>query len=163
MPEVGKILLVEDDPCDVELTLEALNDNSLASGVVVARDGEEALDYIHRRGSFADRADGQPLVVLLDLKMPKVDGVEVARRLKSDPQTRSIPVVILTSSRESRDLRSCYEIGVNAYVVKPVQFHEFSDAVRQVGRFWVGLNELPPGHRGGQKPAGQSSNQPPEP
>jgi CheY-like chemotaxis protein len=142
--EFGKILLAEDDPRDVELTLEALREHNLANEVVVARDGEEALDYVYRRGSFAHRSEGQPVVVLLDLKMPKVDGVEVARQLKSDARTRMIPVVVLTSSRESRDLEECYRLGVNAYVVKPVQFRDFIDAVRQVGAFWALLNEPPP-------------------
>ena len=144
MIEFGKILLAEDDPRDVELTLEALREHNLTNEVVVARDGEEALDYVYRRGAFASRPEGQPVVVLLDLKMPKVDGVEVARQLKSDPRTRVIPVVVLTSSRESRDLEECYRLGVNAYVVKPVQFRDFIDAVRQVGAFWALLNEPPP-------------------
>lgn len=146
--EFGKILLAEDDPRDVELTLEALREHNLTNEVVVARDGEEALDYIYRRGAFASRPDGQPVVVLLDLKMPKVDGVEVARQLKSDARTRIIPVVVLTSSRESRDLEECYRLGVNAYVVKPVQFRDFIDAVRQVGAFWALLNEPPPACKG---------------
>ena len=143
--EIGKILLAEDDPRDVELTLEALRDYNLANDVVVARDGEEALDYVYRRGAFASRPGRLPAVVLLDLKMPKVDGVEVARRLKSDEHTRFIPIVVLTSSRESRDLEECYRLGVNAYVVKPVQFRDFLEAVRQVGAFWALLNEPPPG------------------
>jgi len=140
----GKILFVEDDARDVELTLEALRDNNLVNEVVVTRDGEQALDYIYRRGSYADRPEGNPAVILLDLKMPKVDGVEVARQLRSDPRTRLIPIVILTSSRESRDLEECYRIGVNAYVVKPVHFADFISAVRQVGVFWALLNEPPP-------------------
>ncbi len=143
--EVGRILLAEDDPRDVELTLEALADYNLANEVVVVGDGEEALDYIYRRGVFASRPEAQPSVVLLDLKMPRVTGVEVIQQLKSDPTTRSIPVVVLTSSRESRDLQRCYELGVNAYVVKPVQFSDFIEAVRQVGAFWAVLNEPPPG------------------
>ena len=142
--EAGRILLVEDDPRDVELTLEALRDQHLAESVVVVSDGEDALDYLYRRGRFQDRVEGFPLVVLLDLKMPKVDGVEVARQLKADPNTRTIPIVVLTSSRESRDLEACYELGVNAYVVKPVQFQGFVEAIRQVGAFWAVLNEVPP-------------------
>jgi CheY-like chemotaxis protein len=144
VPDTGNILLVEDDPRDVELTLEALEENRLARGVVVVNDGEQALDYIHRRGTFADRSQGHPAVVLMDLKMPKLDGLEVARRLKTDPQTRPIPVVILTSSREASDLRACYETGVNAYVVKPVQFADFTEAIRRIGHFWAVLNEAPP-------------------
>lgn len=140
----GKILLVEDDPRDVELTLEALGENNLANEVVVARDGEQALDYIYRRGAFADRPEGNPVVVLLDLKMPKVDGVEVTRRLRNDPQMRLLPIVILTSSREARDLGECYRLGVNAYVVKPVYFADFVSAVRGIGVFWTTLNEPPP-------------------
>ncbi len=139
--EFGKILLAEDDPRDVELTLEALREHNLTNEVVVARDGEEALDYVYRRGAFASRPEGQPVVVLLDLKMPKVDGVEVARQLKSDARTRVIPVVVLTSSRESRDLEECYRLGVNAYVVKPLSFHEFIEAIKVLGAFWAVLNE----------------------
>ena len=144
MTVFGKILFVEDDARDVELTLEALRDKNLVNEVVVARDGEQALDYIYRRGLYAERPEGNPVVVLLDLKMPKVDGVEVARQLRSDPRTRLIPIVILTSSRESRDLDECYRIGVNAYVVKPVHFADFISAVREVGVFWAFLNEPPP-------------------
>lgn len=145
--EFGRILLAEDDPRDVELTLEALGEDELASRVVVVRDGEEALDYVNRRGPFRERPQGLPTVVLLDLKMPKVNGLEVARQLKSDPSTRFIPIVVLTSSRESRDLEECYRLGVNAYVVKPVGFQEFVDSVRKVGTFWGLLNEPPPGCR----------------
>lgn len=143
MTKLERVLLVEDDPRDVELTLEALMENSLANEVVVARDGEEALDYIYARRAFAHRTPGDPVVVLLDLTMPKVGGVEVARQIKTDPQKRTIPIVVLTSSSESRDLQDCYDIGVNAYVVKPVQFAEFIDAVRRVGAFWALLNQPP--------------------
>ncbi len=146
--EFSKILLAEDDIRDVELTLEALRERQLANDVVVVRDGEEALDYVHRRGAFAERPEGNPVVVLVDLKMPKVDGVEFARVMKSDARTRTIPIVVLTSSRESRDLEECYRLGVNAYVVKPVQFPDFVEAVRQIGVFWALLNEPPPGSRG---------------
>lgn len=158
MTVFGKILFVEDDARDVELTLEALRDKSLVNEVVVAHDGEEALDYIYRRGASADRPEGNPVVVLLDLKMPKVDGVEVARQLRSDPRTRLIPIVILTSSRESRDLEECYRIGVNAYVVKPVHFDDFISAVRQVGVFWALLNEPPPSIRPDASDSSRSSN-----
>jgi CheY-like chemotaxis protein len=145
MKELGRILLAEDDPKDVELTLAALGEYNLANDVVVARDGEEALDYLHRRGRFAARPEGHPVVILVDLKMPKVDGIEVVRQVKSDPKLRAIPVVVLTSSRESRDLEESYRLGVNAFVVKPVQFADFVEAVRQVGAFWAVLNEPPPG------------------
>lgn len=145
--DIGKILLAEDDVRDVELTLEALREHNLANDVEVARDGEEALDYVYRRGAFAGRPEGQPVVMLVDLKMPKVDGVEFVRQVKSDARTRVIPIVILTSSRESRDLEECYRLGVNAYVVKPVQFQDFIEAVRQIGSFWALINEPPPGCR----------------
>ena len=150
--DVARILLVEDDPRDVELTLEALGEHSLAGGVVVARDGAEALDYINKHGAFCERPDGYPRFILLDLNMPKVDGVEVARRLKGDPQTRSIPIVILTSSCEPCDLDACYACGVNAYVVKPVQFQDFLDAVRRLAHFWAILNEPPLLYSVGERP-----------
>lgn len=139
------ILLVEDSPRDAELVLEALGEHHLANEVVHVRDGAEALDYLYRRGPFADRAIGQPAVVMLDLKMPKVGGLEVLRQIKSDPALKMIPVVVMTSSREEQDVIESYHSGVNAYVVKPVQFHEFVDAVKQVGGFWAVLNEPPPG------------------
>lgn len=145
MNDLRRILLAEDDPRDVELTLAALSENNLANDVEVARDGEEALDYLYRRGRFASRPEGQPVVVLLDLKMPKVDGIEVIRQLKSDEKMRSLPVVVLTSSRESRDLEECYRLGVNAFVVKPVHFGAFVEAVKEVGAFWAIVNEPPPG------------------
>jgi CheY-like chemotaxis protein len=154
----GKILFVEDDARDIELTLEALRDKNLVNEVVVTRDGEQALDYIYRRGSYADRPEGNPVVILLDLKMPKVDGVEVACQLRCDPSTRLIPIVILTSSRESRDLEECYRIGVNAYVVKPVHFTDFISAVRQVGVFWAVLNEPPPSLQSDASGSPRSSN-----
>ena len=139
-----RILLAEDDPKDVELTLTALEEHNLANKVVVARDGAEALDYLYRRGRFADRLDGQPVVVLLDLKMPRVDGLEVLRQIKGDPELRTIPIVILTSSRQEQDIVESYDLGVNAYVVKPVAFDTFVDVVRQLGLFWVLTNEAPP-------------------
>jgi len=144
MPEVRHILLADDNNNDVELTLAALRANRLANEVVVARDGAEALDYLMRRGQFAGRAAGHPALLLLDLKMPKVDGLEVLRHVKSDPDLKTIPVVVLTSSREERDLVRSYNLGVNAYVVKPVDFHDFIDAVKVLGGFWAVLNELPP-------------------
>ena len=145
MGTVGRILLVEDDPKDVELTLTALEEYYLANEVVVTHDGEEALDYLYRRGSFATRANGNPAVLLLDLKLPKVDGLEVLQQIKSDSQLRLIPVVVLTSSREERDMVASYKLGVNAYVVKPVDFHEFVNAIRELGVFWAIINEPPPG------------------
>jgi CheY-like chemotaxis protein len=145
MKNLKRILLVEDNLKDVELTLAALADHHLANEVEVARDGAEALDYLHSRGRFADRASGLPVVVLLDIKMPKMNGLEVLRHMKGESALRSIPVVMLTSSREEPDLAESYRLGVNAYVVKPVDFQQFMDAVRQVGAFWAILNEPPPG------------------
>lgn len=138
------ILLVEDHPNDVELALEALAEYRLANAIVVVNDGAEALDYLYRRGRFEGRAPGSPVVVLLDLKMPKVDGLTVLRTVKADAVLRSIPIVVLTSSREERDLIESYALGVNAYVVKPVDFAQFSEAVRKLGYFWAVLNERPP-------------------
>lgn len=138
-----KILLVEDNDRDVELTLAALYQQNLANEVMRVCDGAEALEYLERQGRFAGRPPGHPVVVLLDLKMPKVDGTEVLRRIKQDPQLRAIPVVIMTSSREERDLVRSYELGANAYVVKPVNFSEFAEAVKVVGAFWAVVNELP--------------------
>ena len=140
-----RILLVDDSPRDTELTLNALAQNNLANEVVALRDGAEALDFLYRRGQFADRTNGQPAVVLLDLKMPKVDGIEVLRQIKSDPQLKMTPVVVLTSSREEQDMVKSYQLGVNAYIVKPVEFQEFVEAVKQVGAFWAVVNEPPPG------------------
>ena len=144
MAKPSRILLVEDDPNDVELTLSALAENGLANEVLVARDGEEALDYLYRREAYASREEGNPIVVLLDLKLPKVDGMEVLKRVKADPHLKSIPVVVLTSSREEQDLVKCYNSGTNAYVVKPVDFHEFVEAVRELGLFWTVVNHPPP-------------------
>lgn len=140
-----RILLVDDSERDREMALEALASHHLANEVVAVRDGVEALDYLYRRGEFAGRDDSQPVVVLLDLKMPRLDGLEVLRTLKGDPAMRALPVVIMTSSREESDLVRSYELGVNAYVVKPVRFQEFVEAVRQLGAFWAVLNEPPPG------------------
>ncbi len=145
METLKRILLIEDDPKDIELTLSALSEHNLANEVVVARDGVEALDYLHRRGSFAQRLEGNPVVILLDLKMPKMDGLQVLRLLKSAEEMRLIPVVVLTSSREDRDLGECYKLGVNAYVVKPVRFADFVQAVKEIGVFWALINEPPPG------------------
>jgi CheY-like chemotaxis protein len=142
---VKRILLVEDSPNDVELTLAALAENHLANEVVVVSDGEEALDYLRRRGRFQLREPGNPAVVLLDLKLPKVDGLEVLAQVKGDAALKSIPVVMLTSSREEQDLVKSYNLGVNAYVVKPMDFPEFVEAVREVGLFWAVINHPPPG------------------
>lgn len=146
--KAARILLAEDSAQDVELTLNALAEHNIGNSVAVARDGAEALDYLCKRGKFAGREQGNPVLLLLDLKMPKVDGLEVLRAVKSDPRLRSIPVVVLTSSREEQDLVRSYELGVNAYVVKPVEFDKFLRAVRDLGLFWVLINEPPPAARG---------------
>ena len=143
--ELKRILLVEDSARDIELILAALAENYLANEVVVARDGEEALDYLYRRGIYRLRQEGHPGVVLLDLKLPKVDGLEVLAKLKSDPELKAIPVVILTSSREEKDLINSYSLNTNAYVVKPVDFHEFVEAIKELGLFWAVVNQPPPG------------------
>ncbi|MCA1245120.1 response regulator [Massilia oculi] len=146
------ILLVEDNPHDLELTLIALAKSQLANEVVVVRDGAEALDYLHRRGEFAQRIAGNPAVILLDLKLPKVDGLEVLKEIRDTDALRSIPVVMLTSSKEEQDVLRSYELGVNAYVVKPVDFAEFVRAIADLGIFWAVLNEPPPGSRRYVKP-----------
>ena len=142
--EIKCILLAEDDPQDVELTLAALEENHLANQVTVVSNGEEALDYLYRRGKFTGRLGGDPVVVLLDLKMPKVNGLEVLQIIKGDEGLKTIPVVVLSSSREAPDLAKCYQYGVNAYVVKPVDFPDFMKAVKQLGIFWAAVNEPPP-------------------
>ncbi len=145
MNKLGRILLVEDDPKDVELTLTALEEYNLANEVVVARDGEEALEYLYARGKFKTRSSDNPAVMLLDLKLPKVDGLEVLKQIKSDGKLSMIPVVVLTSSKEEKDMVASYRLGVNAYVVKPVDFHEFVNAIKELGAFWGVINEPPPG------------------
>jgi CheY-like chemotaxis protein len=140
----GRILLAEDSVQDVELTLNAFAEHNITNSVDLARDGAEALDYLYKRGKFAGRQGGNPVLVLLDLKMPRMDGLEVLRAVKADPQLRTIPVVILTSSREEQDVVRSYELGVNAYVVKPVEFDQFMRAVRDLGLFWLLINETPP-------------------
>jgi CheY-like chemotaxis protein len=145
MERFRRILLVEDDPRDVELTLTALEDYKLANEVIVCRDGQEALDYLFSRGRFSDRVKENPAVMLLDLKLPKVDGLEVLQQVKADERLRMIPVVMLTSSHEEKDMMRSYKLGVNAYVVKPVDFHEFINAVKELGMFWAVINEPPPG------------------
>ncbi len=144
MKTIKRILLAEDDPRDVELTLNALSEYNLANEVAVVRDGVEALDYLYGRETFSSRPEGNPVVILLDLKMPRMDGIQVLKKLKSDERMRLIPVVILTSSREDRDLEECYSLGISAYVVKPVRFTEFVEAVKKIGMFWALINEPPP-------------------
>ena len=143
MTDLNRILLVEDSAQDVELTLAALQDHKLANEVVVARDGADALDFLFRRGEHAGRGPDNPVVILLDLKMPRVDGLEVLRQVKADPKLRAIPVVMLTSSREENDLIESYRLGVNAYVVKPVDFQQFVEAIRRTGIFWAVVNQTP--------------------
>ncbi|MGA2287902.1 response regulator [Bradyrhizobium sp.] len=145
MTTLGRILIVEDDPNDVELTLTALADYNLANEVVVTRDGQQALDYLYCRAEFSTRPAGNPAVMLLDLKLPKIGGLEVLQQVKSDPRLQMIPVVVLTSSNEEKDMMRSYSLGVNAYVVKPVDFHEFVNAVKELGIFWAVINESPPG------------------
>ncbi len=145
MSSLGRILMVEDDPKDVELSLTALEDYNLANEVVVTRDGEEALDYLYCRGNYASRSSENPAVLLLDLKLPKVDGLEVLQQIKSDENLKMIPVVVLTSSHEEKDMVASYKLGVNAYVVKPVDFHEFVNAIKELGVFWAVINQPPPG------------------
>ena len=145
MNKLGRILLVEDDPKDVELTLTALEEYNLANEVIVARDGEEALEYLYSRGKFQTRSSGNPAVMLLDLKLPKVDGLEVLKQVKSEEKLRMIPIVVLTSSKEEKDMVASYKLGVSAYVVKPVDFHEFVNAIKELGVFWAVINEPPPG------------------
>jgi DNA-binding response OmpR family regulator len=145
MNNLGRILLVEDDPKDVELTLTALDEYNLANEVIVASDGQEALDYLYCRGNFMKRSGENPAVLLLDLKLPKIDGLEVLQQVKSDEKLKMIPVVVLTSSHEEKDMIASYKLGVNAYVVKPVDFHEFVNAIKELGVFWAVINEPPPG------------------
>ena len=144
MTELKRILLVEDSANDAELVLTALAENHLANEVIVVRDGEEALDYLYRRGVFRMRMEGNPVVIMLDLKLPKIDGLEVLAQLKSHPALKTVPVVVLTSSREEPDLRRCYDLGSNAYVVKPVDFYEFVSAIKGLGLFWAVINQPPP-------------------
>ncbi len=147
MNSLQRILLVDDSPRDTEMVIDALENHHLANEVAAVRDGAEALDYLYRRNTFSTRPPGQPAVILLDLKMPRMDGLEVLRVIKADPELRIIPVVVMTSSREEQDLVNSYQLGVNAYVVKPVKFQEFVEAVKHVGGFWAVINEPPPGSR----------------
>lgn len=144
MYEIKTILLAEDNPQDVELTLEALQEHKLANGVVVVNDGVEVMEYLNYEGKYSDRKKGNPVVLLLDIKMPLMDGIEVLEAIRSNEKLKRLPVVMLTASREEPDLKKCYELGVNAYVVKPVNFNNFLDAVKHIGVFWAMLNELPP-------------------
>jgi DNA-binding response OmpR family regulator len=145
MEKLGRILMVEDDNNDVDMTLAALEEYNLANEVTVTRDGEEALDYLYCRGKYQSRLNENPAVLLLDLKLPKVDGLEVLRQVKSDDKLKMIPVVVLTSSHEEKDMVASYKLGVNAYVVKPVDFHEFVNAIKELGVFWAVINVAPPG------------------
>lgn len=144
MNDLRSILLAEDNPKDIELTLEALSEHNLANQVTVVKDGVEAMEYLRCEGKYKMRQRGNPAVVLLDIKMPRMDGIEVLKSIRDDPTLKMLPVVMLTSSREEPDLKKCYELGANAYVVKPVDFQDFIEAVKQVGIFWAVINELPP-------------------
>lgn len=143
MIRLKKILLVEDNPNDIELTLEALDEQNLANRVIVVNDGVEAMEYLQYKGKYKDREKENPAVILLDIKMPRMDGIEVLEAIKSSTELKTVPVVILTSSREEPDLKKCYDLGVNAYVVKPVNFKDFYDSVKKLGVFWAMINELP--------------------
>jgi|SRR6056297_211898 len=143
MTELKTILLAEDNPQDVELTIEALKGNMIANQVDAVNDGVEVMEYLNYEGRFRNRKKGNPVVLLLDIKMPRMDGIEVLEAIRSDENLKRLPVVILTSSREEPDLQKCYALGVNAYVVKPVDFKEFLDAVKHIGVFWAMLNEQP--------------------
>ena len=147
MVEIRTILFAEDNPMDVELTLEALADHNLANNVIVVRDGVETLEYLRCEGKYKQRISGNPAVLLLDIKMPRMDGLEVLKAIRGDDKLKTLPVVMLTSSREEQDMVRSYALGVNAYVVKPVDFKEFIEAVKQVGVFWAVINEVPPGSK----------------
>ena len=144
MNDLKRILLAEDNLQDIALTLAALESHHLANEVMVVRDGAEALDYLYRRGSYTGRTNSQPAVVFLDIKMPKIDGVEVLRQIKADAELKLIPVVMLTSSREQQDVLNSYKLAANAYVVKPIDFEQFINAIKELGLFWSILNEPPP-------------------
>ena len=145
MEELKKILYAEDNPKDVELTIEALTDHNLANSIIVVRDGVEVMDYLQCKGKYKDRKPGNPAVLMLDIKMPRMDGLEVLRAVRSDAKLKMLPVVILSSSREEQDIIRSYELGVNAYVVKPVDFKDFIEAIKHIGVFWALINEVPPG------------------
>ncbi|KAF0128690.1 MAG: response regulator receiver [Bacteroidetes bacterium] len=143
MSNLKSILLVEDNPLDIELTIDALAEHNIVNGIVAVGDGVEAMEYLQYEGNYKDREKGNPAVILLDIKMPRMDGIEVLEAIRNDDKLKTIPVVMLTSSREEPDLKKCYELGVNAYVVKPVDFKEFLEAVKHTTVFWVLVNELP--------------------
>jgi CheY-like chemotaxis protein len=143
--ELKRILIVDDSPKDVELTITALAEKNLANEVVVAEDGVEALDYLYRRGKFANE-NGNPAVILLDIKMPRMDGIEVLKHIRSDPKFNFIPVIMVTSSREERDLVESYKLGANSYIVKPVDIVQFIDAIKTLGQYWAVINQLPTAH-----------------
>jgi CheY-like chemotaxis protein len=147
MNNIRSILLAEDNPNDAELTLSALAENNLANRVISVKDGVEVIEFLRCEGKFKDRKKGNPAVILLDIKMPRMDGIQVLQIIRNEKAFKTIPVVMLTSSREEPDLKKCYELGANAYVVKPVDFQEFFDAVKQLGVFWAVINELPPNGR----------------
>jgi CheY-like chemotaxis protein len=151
MAERKRILLVEDNANDLELAMAAFEENGVGNEVITVRDGTEALDYLHRRGAHSERAAGQPCVIVLDIKMPKLGGLEVLRAIRADEQLKTLPVVMLSSSREQGDLVRSYQLGVNAYVVKPVDFAQFSTAVQQLGLFWGEVNEPPPSSLGRER------------
>lgn len=152
MIELKKILLAEDNPKDIELTLAAMEDSLLANRIVVVRDGVETLEYLRRQGQYENREPGLPSVLLLDIKMPRKDGIEVLREVRNDPELKFLPVVMLTSSRDDRDLLDSYSLGVNAYVVKPVNFNGFIEAIKQLGIFWGLINEIPPDQNPANEP-----------
>lgn len=140
---IKRILIVDDSPKDIELTVAALTENNLANEIIIAEDGEEALDYLYRRGKFASYDSSNPAVILLDIKMPKMNGIEALTHIRSNPMFKSIPVIMVTSSREERDLVESYKLGANAYVVKPVDIAQFFEAIKALGQFWVVINQLP--------------------
>ena len=142
--EIKKILIVDDSPNDVELTINTLTKNNLANTIDVAEDGEEALDYLYKRGKFSGRDNGNPTIILLDIKMPKMDGIEALKHIRSNPEFKLIPVIMLTSSGEHRDLIESYKLGANAYVVKPVDITQFMEAIKILGQFWAVINQPPP-------------------
>jgi CheY-like chemotaxis protein len=142
--EVKRILIVDDSPKDVELAIAALTEKNLANEVDVAEDGEEALDYLYKRGKFANNSNGNPAVILLDIKMPKLNGIEVLRHIRSEPRFKFIPIIMVTSSREDKDLLECYKLGANSYVVKPVDIVQFINSIKAVGQYWAVINQLPP-------------------
>lgn len=155
MDTVPRILLAEDSDLDAEQTISALAKSHLTNEILRVRDGAEVMDYLFRRGAFVDFTEGLPAVLLLDLKMPKVDGLEVLRQIRTDPDLKKLAVVIMTSSREERDIVQSYELGINSYVVKPVEFAAFTEAVSHVGLYWALINEPPPGSGLRKRPAGQ--------